>query len=196
MPKKISIADASSALFKLLEPFDSDERARIVDGTLTLLGESVGSDARRRQEDPLAGDPQKREPAKPVTSTAAAKGGAQKFFDERQPNSVSERLATAARFHELASGGAVVHKKDFAQILLDARRDFTVSQFARDIDNAKKAGLFRTGGDVKSGYTLSHVGQQYVDTLPDRKAARALLRAGRATTGGRRKARKKAKPKV
>lgn len=178
MSKK-SIADASAELYRLLEPFDPSERKRIVRGTLTLLGEPV-ADTQADNETDL---PQ-------VRGTTGK--SAREYFDLKKPNNKIEELVTAARFHEQREGGESSTKEDFKKIISDARRNFDNVHFTRDVDNARSKGYFNKGGTAKAGYTLSYFGQNYVDALPDRDAAKKIQRPKRAGARKSRKGRTKA----
>jgi len=172
MTKK-TVADASAELYKLLESFQPEERVRIVRGTLTLLGDPLSGDILATQEDESH--------AKGVV--AGASGGkqmnARTYFDQKKPHNKIEELATAARYREQTGVGNSSKKEDFQKVIADARRNFDAHNFMRDIGNARNAGFFNKGGSIKTGYALSYYGQNYVDTLPDKKAARSLPRPKR-----------------
>ena len=180
---KRTIADASAELYKLLEPFESDERARIVRGTLTLLGEqssSFGLD----EKDQQGGVGSSRERAGQIGTSTNARG----FFDKKAPANKIEELAAAARFREQHENSTAIKKEDFKRIISDqARRNFDSHNFNRDINNARNSGFFNKGGSAKNGYTLSYYGQNFIDALPDREAAKKLHKpkSGRRTKKGR-----------
>ncbi len=178
MSKK-SIADASSVLYQLLEPFDPSERARIVQGTLTLLGELAAESTSQGQSSAGTAGAQ--------THSASGKG-VREYFDIKKPNNKIEELATVARFREQAQNGEASTKEDFKKIIGAARRNFDNANFARDINNARNKGFFNKGGSAKTGYTLSYYGQNYIDALPDRDAAKKIQRPKRA---GARKGKKR-----
>jgi hypothetical protein len=70
-------------------------------------------------------------------------------------------------------------KDDFRAVFKDARRSFDTKNFGRDIGNARLSGFFTKGKEN----SLSDYGQQYVDQLPDRTAARTLRRPKGAKKG-------------
>lgn len=179
MTKK-SVADSSAELYKLLEPLTSEERTRVILGTLTLLGESskVIDDAS------LGGTGGARQSVSPK--------GAGAYFDTKMAQTKIEEMATAARFYETAKGGSALRKEDFEAIFKDARRNFDSHNFTRDMTNARIAGLFNKGGTAKTGYTLSYYGQNYVDSLPDRTAVKALRRPTRVSSKKSKTAKSKA----
>jgi hypothetical protein len=166
MTKK-TVAEASAELYRLLEPFGTEERSRIVRGTLTLLGDVFPDDRRQEQTGKGPG--------------AAAAGNARAFFEQKKPNNKIVELATAARFREQAEGASKSSKDELQKILSDARRNFDSHHFRRDIGNATHNGFFNKGGSVKSGYTLSYYGQNFIDALPDREAAKKIPRPKRGT---------------
>jgi hypothetical protein len=182
MSKK-SVADASAELYKLLEPLDPAERARVVKGTLILLGDA------QTQMDVAAGASQATQQQQ---SAALPHGDAKAYFNKKGPQGMSESLACAARYSETIGGNAGVLREDFERVFEAARRNFPSKSFARDIDNAVRSGFFRAGGSKKAGYTLSAHGQDYIDALPDRTAAKAIERPKRAPRG---KAKRKKGPK-
>jgi hypothetical protein len=198
---KGSIASVSSQVYGLLEPFEKDERLRIVNGVLTLLGEGTVSSPSRGSG---SGTGSGGGGAASVGGGAGASGGdvhqvadvrkgARAYFDLKRPQGKSEELATAARFHELTKDGAAATKADLERIIsTEARRGFRTSNFPRDIENARGAKLFNPGGSSTGGYTLSYVGQNFVDALPDRKAAKAFKKE---TRGAPRKGKKKKRAK-
>lgn len=167
-----SVADASAELYKLLEGFTSEERGRIVKGTLMLFGEVVptaGMELRGGED----------------IDTPAAVGGAgfkdaRAFFETKAPTSKIEELAVAARFREQKEGAERHTKKEFASVITNARRNFDAHNFKRDLDNARTAGFFNKGGSEKEGFILSYYGQNYVDALPDREKLKTLKRPKKA----------------
>lgn len=178
MAKK-TLAETSAELYQLLEPFDSTERQRIVKSVLVLLGEA--SDVRSDVRTPQTPQPS----ISGQQSLADASGGvpfdrARKYFNDKAPKGTSETLATAAMFFETHGGARVLVKDDFKAVFEGARRDFVASNFARDMDNAIKSGFFNAGGNAKKGYTLSGYGQDFLEALPDRTAAKAVQRPGRS----------------
>src|SRR5687767_12131581 len=99
MPKSStpSIAEASTKIFQVLEPFESEDRVRIVRGTLLLLGEQAG----------VANNEQNSEAAKNMSSQPNPKD-ALAFFALKQPSQKTEEFATAARYQELHENGGAV----------------------------------------------------------------------------------------
>jgi len=178
MTKK-SIADASAELYKLLEVFSSEERGRIVKGTLTLFGDSGGESTFDGDGDPTSG----------FSGSPGSLKAAKAFFDKKTPNSKMEELAVAARFREITYQAEKHTKEQFNEVATGARRNFDSNNFARDINNARNGGLFNKGGSKKEGFTLSYYGQNYVDSLPDREKVKKLKKPKK--TGSRKKGGKK-----
>jgi hypothetical protein len=179
---KKSIAQVSSEIYALLEPLKADERARILNGVRALFGDATVPATTSGGGNGEGG-----------AVTDVVRRGAQAYFDHKDPKNKSEEFATAARFHELSTNGAVAAKLDFERIIAtQARRSFHRLNFTRDIDNAQKSKFFNLGGNSESGYTLSHVGQKFVDALPDRAAAKAIKKAAKTKKARKTKTRSKA----
>jgi hypothetical protein len=138
---------------------------RIIRGTLLLLGES----------DPGA-DSFKMDPGGQKKLGDQSLKDARTYFGTKNPQRKTEELATAARFYEIKHGASALHKEQFKEVFDAARRNFDVGNFARDVDNAQVGGFFNKGGSANTGYTLSYFGQNFIDALPDRAAAKALGR--------------------
>jgi hypothetical protein len=175
MPKKSSIPDTSAKIYKLLEQFEPEERSRIISGTLALFGSPA----------PLT--PIAANPATPANQTQAtgrastASADPQQFFQQKDPQNKGESLAVAARYLENTSASTSHTKAHLEQATRGARRNFDSANFARDISNAvNQSGFFNKGGSAKKGYVLSYYGQNFVDALPDRKAAMAIQRPKRS----------------
>jgi hypothetical protein len=171
---KKSAADASRELYDLLAPFEAVERARIVNSTLLLFGDAPIAP---RGAAPAPGSGAQHHTQSQPTTTARA------FLDAKDPRQKVEVFATAARFHELQNNGAGATKEDLQRIIqTEGRRAFDARNFARDMGNAQAAKLFNRTSQA-GVYTLSHVGQNYVDALPDRSRAAEIKKAARG--GGR-----------
>ncbi|MCB9811569.1 hypothetical protein H6783_01520 [Candidatus Nomurabacteria bacterium] len=158
MSEQKSIADTSVELFKLLESYSTEERQRIIQAAVILLGDNTVP----------AGQPSTKMPFVGVSDVTE---GAQAFFAEKNPKNKGEELAVAARYLELTAGSEEHSKADIKAVFAEARRNFDDKNFGRDIDNARRqSGLFNlgTGRDANK---LSYQGQQFVDALPDRDAA-------------------------
>jgi hypothetical protein len=156
-----SITEASTALYTLLEPFTADERIRIVKGTLTLLGHD-GNSIEKTEENEIN--------SSKVTEPS-------EYFKIKKPQTKTEELAVAARFLEKRDNLVSCKREDLERVFSDARINFDGKRFKDNIINGMKSScFFNTGGTKLTGYTLSLYGQNYVDALPDREAARALQR--------------------
>ncbi len=109
------------------------------------------------------------------------------YFAAKDPKNKQEELAVAARFREIVRGDQKHSKKDFENIFGEARRNFDAVNFAFDMRNAKKAGLFVKGGKASHMHHLSYFGQNFVDALPGRQ------KASSANTNSRKKRKAKLK---
>jgi hypothetical protein len=182
---KKSAADASRELYDLLEPFEASERARIVNSTLLLFGDAPLAPGGAA----LAPNAGTQHHAQAQTNTTA-----RAFLDAKDPRQKVEVFAAAARFHELQNNGEGATKEDLQRIIqTEGRRSFDAKHFARDMSNAQAAKLFNRASQA-GVYTLSHVGQDYVDALPDRSRAAEIKKAARGGTRRGKRAQKKAKP--
>ncbi len=154
-----SITEASATLYTLLEPFTTEERQRIVKATLMLLGE----EAIQLDKSEESGN------------NLPKIGEASEYFEHKNPQTKGEELAVAARFLELKDNAVSSKREDLESVFNDARINFDGKRFKDNIVNAMKtARFFNTGGTKATGYTLSLYGQNYVDVLPNREAAKAL----------------------
>lgn len=182
---KKTISQVSGEIYDLLESFKAEERARILTGVCALLGDAVPANAGLGgggSGGGGGGGGGAGGPAPAGSEQELVKRGARAYFDHKNPSRGSEQFGTAARFNELNTSAAVTTKADFQRIISDeARRGFNSTKFARDANNAVIAGFFNRGGSAETGFTLSHIGQKYIDALPDRAAAKALKKGARAT---------------
>ena len=164
---KQNIAQVSAKLYELLKDLERNERQRVIAATQVLFGDSTN-------ELPTGGaDGQGGEKGNQSTVTASAhdpKG----FMDEKNPQNKGESLAVAARYRELHQKAETHTKDELKKVFTDSRRNFDSSHFARDMQNARnQSGFFNKNTD-KGSDTLSYYGQNYVDALPDREAAKKI----------------------
>jgi hypothetical protein len=173
MTTKKSVAAVATALYELLEPLEEPERQRAVSAAAALLGSSLGLST---QAAPAIG------PATSPSVIVPTHGaGPAAFFNGKDPHSKIEELAVAARYRESELGTHTHTKEELQAVFRDARRNFDIRNFARDIDNARTKGLFTRDKEI----TLAYYGQQYVDALPDRDAAKTLRRPKKVKSRGR-----------
>lgn len=176
MPKT-NVAQLPAKLYELLSPLSPEERARVVRATMILFGEGAPAPPPAGATPPPAG----------ASPPAANDAGA--FFDMKDPKNKGETLAVAARFRELNQNEETHTKADLKAVITSARRNFDDSNFARDINNAKRQAGFFNLGTGRDASKLSYYGQQFVDALPDREAASKLKRP--RVGGGRKRITKK-----
>ncbi|MFM2423636.1 MAG: hypothetical protein RLZZ70_21 [Candidatus Parcubacteria bacterium] len=165
-PKDIS--EVSMELYKKLSPYTQEERHRITQAVMILLGDNNGQNSRSLTS---------------LTSVTKIIGAqqdltsAREFFAEKNPQNKGEELAVAARYIELSEQLEEYSKAEIKAVFAEARKNFDDKNFGRDIDNAKRqAGLF-ISGTGRDANKLSYAGQQFVDALPDREAAAKYRRA-------------------
>ena len=175
--KQLSVVEAGSAIYEILEPLEGPERQRAVAGAMALLGESM---ATVPEQGGLATPEVAKHPA-------LQPGDLHSYLAEKEPGSKVEKLAVAARYAELRENLPTLKKEDFQRILEAAGEYFDGEQFSQDIWNARKKGLFKV--PTNGTYSLSAPGQQYVDALPNRQEAKKV-RLRPSTRSGKAPARK------
>lgn len=180
---KTPLAQLPAKLYELLEPHPPEDRARIVQATMLLLGDEPISAGVPGQPTPTnAVAPAT--PANPIGTPSDAAA----FIDEKAPKNKQELLAVAARYRELTANEETHSKEDFKVVFTEARRNFDDHNFARDMDNTKRQSGFFIKGTGRGENKLSYYGQQFVDALPDREAAEKL---NKPVVRGKKKAAKK-----
>ena len=117
-------------------------------------------------------------PKEDIGSSKNETGTSQDYFNLKEPANKGELLAVAARFLEKSENTESCKRDQIKKAILDSRRNFDAANFLRDMKNAtSQAGFFNKGGS-NGEYALSYFGQQFVDALPDRVAAKAIKRPG------------------
>lgn len=178
---KTDISSAPQKMFKILQDFTQEERQRVITATLMLFGEAYT---------PSAGSGGSGGGAAGSAAALAGGGGVlsvRQFFDQKKPQGKTEELAVAVRFLEQYGNVSSPSKDQIEEAIIGAKRNFDSVHFSRDMGNARQAKLFNAGKQIQ----LSHTGDRYVDTLPDREAASALKKSvPKARKGGRKKVRK------
>lgn len=158
MNEQKNIANTSIELLKLLGPYSTEERQRIIQATMILLGDTNVPTAQNLGNLESFG-------------AKAVSGKAKEFFELKNPQNKGEELAVAARYREETSGAEEHSKADLKTVFAEARRNFDDKNFSRDMDNARRqAGLFNVGTG-RDANKLSYKGQQFVDALPNRDEA-------------------------
>lgn len=179
---KNKVVDATTKVVALIEPLAPDERARVIQAALTMLGDVATSAA--------IGSPAAAPPSVMAASAiaplgaaplmAVVPGGEKAYFDQKQPTNKGEELAVAARYREERLGASQSNKEELRQVVQAARRNFDAGNYRRDIENARVKGLFNRGG---VDAVLSHYGQSVVDALPNRAAVKAIKKPKRTSAG-------------
>ncbi len=113
----------------------------------------------------------------------------QAYFQGKSPKGKVEELAVGARYREEYGDANTSTRADIQAVVTKARRNFDANNFNRDITRARRKKLFTTGSS-RDSYQLSDYGQQYVDTLPDREAAKKLSGGKKRPGRGKKKATK------
>jgi hypothetical protein len=170
------VGDITKQIYQLLSGLDAPTSTKILRAVSGLL-DVVVNDNKDVTTTGGSGNGQS-------ASSGGSTGDAKKFFADKAPNSKIEEFAVAAK---LAGDTPLTKELAKAIISTQAKRRFDEAHFARDIDSAIRAGFFIKG--ARAEYVLSHYGEDYVDALPDRKAARAIKKPKKA--GGKAKKQKK-----
>ena len=160
MASNENLSGITSKVFDLLSKLNDDDRMKVIKATLTLLGTNL--EGSQITKDFLIGTG-KNESNNLIDDE-------QKYFSLKDPNTKVEELAVAARYLELKNSQHIYQRKELQNIILASRRSFDSKHYRRDIDKAKKSGLFTRGNNL----TLSDYGQKYVETLPDRESIKKL----------------------
>ena len=168
-----SMAQVPAELYELLAPFSSEERIRIVQATMVLLGEQSWATATSRDEAKKVETP----PLEHKQEDRPEPGDPGEFFALKKPDKKVEQFAVAARYRELRDGVTASTVNDFEAVFSAARISFERDKFSDDMRNSRNSGLFTVGGTPTTGYTLSLYGQKFVDVLPDGDVARQLTRS-------------------
>lgn len=160
-----AITKATTSVYSLLAKLKEEDRQKVVRAVLALLGQDASF------VDEGGGS----SPGETGTGVAggAGKSTPKQYFDEKEPRTKIEELTVAARYRELSEKAEAHSQDQLRSVVTRARRNFDPNNFGRDIGNAKRRGLF-SKATAAGSYTLSHVGQQYGDTLPDREALKKL----------------------
>lgn len=182
MAGQANIGDLVSKVYALLTDVEPEERSRVVQAALMAFGQSYSPPPPA----PLGGA---RAPGSQATGTS------KEFFAEKKPRNKGEELAVAARFIEQNEGQDKCTREEIKQTISSARRDFDDRNFGRDIRNATTQAGFFNKGTARGHYKLSYHGQQYVDALPDRDAAKTFRKPVKRTKAPKKRAKKTAKKK-
>lgn len=177
---KNKVLQATSGIVPLLEPLDSDERMRAVQAALTMLGEGAVSIPSADETGSGGGKISELGGNGSMTEKA--------YFVAKEPKSKMHELAVAARYREKYLDAEATTKTEMQSVFKKARQNFDSNSYNRDLNNARARGIFNKGTG-KDSAVLSHRGQNFVDTLPDQKAARKILK------GHRKKIKKKSSKK-
>lgn len=172
-----SISDVVAEVIQLVESVDDKERL------LRTIGAYFGSALVEAAPSAAAS-----QPAKPVSQVASGYSAEhnpspKQFLFEKKPTTDVERIACLAYF--LTHFRQTPHFKtnDLTQLNTEAAQ-VRFSNAALAANNALKLGYLTHA--TKAHKQLSALGEQYVQTLPDRDAARLKMSAGRKQRSKRR----------
>ena len=165
-------------LVEILKPLSSGDRAKAIRATFTLLADAGTGDP----ADVMLGGTD----GGGSVGDGGRVGTEQAYFAAKKPRTNIEELAVAARYREMRHKAESSTRAELQEVFKNARHNF-VANYRRDLENARKVGLF-TRGTGRDAATLTAHGQQYADALPDRDAVKALSRKPKGKS--RRKKRK------
>ena len=177
-----SLAQVPAKLYDLLAPLTPEDRLRAVQATLVLFGEEIPAEVSLGPQKPSLAHP---------TGTAGTSSDPAAFMNQKDPQNKGELLAVAARYREQIEKEDSHSKADLRKVVTDAHRNFDDTNFARDLNNAKRQAGFFVLGAGRDANKLSYYGKQYVDALPNREAAAGLKKpkigGGRKRSSGKKK---------
>jgi len=179
MAAKTKTVDAAGKIFGILEPLKPEDRGKVIQAALALLGGDVNVELGSGGGGAGSGG---RTPGV----------GEKSYFDAKEPRTKGEELAVAARYREEREHATASTRADLERVIRAARRNFDGSNFRRDLDNARRKGLFNSGTG-KDSIVLSHYGHNYVEALPVRESVKAVQKPKRAGRVRRKKGTRRGK---
>jgi hypothetical protein len=172
-----AVRDATQAVIDRVIDFDDETRRRIFRTALTFYGLDTGLDmpAHSRPQPNLAQTPALHAPAFSERTERSPK----EFLFQKQPQTDVERIACLAYY--LTHYRDTPHFKtiDISKLNTEAAQ-VKFSNTAYAVVNAVNTGLLVPAG--KGFKQLSHMGERYVEALPDRAAAKEVLTSVRTRT--------------
>lgn len=161
-----TLAQVSSTIVKLLEPLSSEERTRVMQAALLLLGDAPLATAPASDSSPPIQPPDTKNeaPDAPIQKPEAkpALKDVRSFFEVKKPKSQVEAAATIAYFlSELAPAderSEVIDNETFEKYCKLAK--FELPNSPRTLANTKAAGYLESAGRGK--YKLNAVGHNLV----------------------------------
>jgi len=158
-----NIPQVASKIYELLRELSEEEQRKALDAALIFLGRPVPTSGSTATPSVT--------PAHSLEGkTPAPANNAKDYFSNKAPQSKVEQLAVAARYRETHLHQESNSKEDLQAVFKEARVNFDAKHYKRDIENAKVQGFFNRGPENQ----LSYYGQNFVDALPDREAARNI----------------------
>lgn len=181
---KKNIGQLTSEVFALLDGQEKEDINKVLASVSTLLGvEAPKGNQIRGGNMPDQNN---------LQGGLPAPTNAKNYFDQKLPKGKTEDFAVAAKFRIDGGVGDIHTKEDFKTVIkTQAKRSFDDGNFARDMDNAIRAGYFMKG-DTKGEFMLSGAAEKYVDALPDRAAAIEAKNSVKAVKKAKKKTTKKA----
>ena len=182
--------DALTTIIGALKKMPREEQARTMQAVSVFLG--LNSEPTRTQ--PIAGTttraPTSAQLNEPTSKFSEDRGASPKeFLRDKKPASDVERVACLAYY--LTHHRDISHFKtvDISALNTEAAQP-KFSNASMAVDNASKAGLLVQA--LKGAKQLSASGEHYVQLLPDRDAAREMIKSSNVRRKARRSTQKKA----
>lgn len=182
--------DALTTIIGALKKMPREEQARTMQAVSVFLG--LNSEPTRTQ--PSAGTtthaPTSAQSNEPTSKFSEDRGASPKeFLRDKKPASDVERVACLAYY--LTHHRDISHFKtvDISALNTEAAQP-KFSNASMAVDNASKAGLLVQA--LKGAKQLSASGEHYVQLLPDRDAAREMIKSSNVRRKARRSTQKKA----
>ncbi|MBX3321779.1 MAG: hypothetical protein KF757_02180 [Phycisphaeraceae bacterium] len=173
-----SFGESAKQLLEILAQHGEEEQVRLLQGAAVMLGVAAPTT-------PSAGYDNSSATGGRGGSTDSNTEEPATFFANKKPTTKQEELAVAARFRE-NRGNETHTKEDLQEIFRRASINFDSNNFNRDVDNARRAGLFLKGKELE----LSYNGKQFVDLLPDREKANEFKKKAVAKRGAKKAAKR------
>jgi hypothetical protein len=166
-------ADVLSRVVHAFHELPPEAQQRVLNAVVAFLGLPVGGQSSRYTVGAPSG--QEQQPAAPRFSENRAPTP-KAFLFEKRPTTDVERITCLAYYLTHYLGTPHFKTLDLSKLNTDAAQ-LKFSNPAQAVDNATKAGFLVPA--AKGAKQLSVLGEQYVQALPDREAARASVAHGR-----------------
>ena len=157
-----------------LSSLSDDARKRLIDTVCIFLGISAPARPQSTTQDFAVPKPIRTSSFQFSEEDAPS---VKQFMHEKNPQTDVERVACLAYYLARYRGIPHIKTKDITELNKEsAHRPFSNTAFA--VDNATKTGYLVPS--IKGSKQISAYGERFVETLPDREAAKEIMAAARA----------------